>query len=118
MSQLTKFFPPTSLLGHEEFEMLIGRQPSPPGTILPSLTVVYFTAGWCGACKRLDFEQIHQALPDASWRKVDVDMNQFTLGYCGLRSIPSFLVIKDMTVLGALSDSRTEKVIAWLRSLV
>jgi thiol-disulfide isomerase/thioredoxin len=100
----------------ELFEQLIGRVPSE--TPLPSFAIVYFTAEWCKACKRLDFAPIFDTVPKATWYKCDVDVNEYTLGYCGLRSLPSFLVIKDTKILGTLSDSRTEKVIEWLKRFV
>jgi thioredoxin-like negative regulator of GroEL len=70
--------------------------------------VVYFTASWCGACKRLDFPALLSSTPqDIVWYKCDVDENKYTLGYCGLKSIPSFAVIKNGKFLGKLSSSDT-----------
>ena len=98
------------------FEQLIGRKP-PTGPI-PPFVVVYFTARWCGACKRLDLGRIMATVPEAIWYKCDMDVNDYTAGYCGIRSIPSFLVIKNKNVKGTLSESRTEVVINWLKEFV
>lgn len=104
------------LLDQEQFEILIGRQFS--DAPVPRFVVVYFTANWCGACKRLDLPAIISSVPSAIWYKCDIDQNEYTAGFCGIRSIPTFLVIKDKAVLGALGESRTEKVIEWLKQFV
>ena len=106
----------TPLLRQETFEQLIGRVPSDEP--VPSFVVVYFTATWCGACKRLDLQKIMQTAPTAVWFKCDIDENDYTAGFCGIRSIPTFLVIKDQKVLGSMVDSRTEKVVDWLKSFL
>ncbi len=103
----------TLLLNQEEFEILLGKIPTEKP--IPSLVVIYFTAAWCKACKRLDFEQILQTLPQATWMKCDIDKNDYTPGYCGIRSIPTFLVIQDKKLMGQLSNSNTEKVVEWLK---
>jgi thioredoxin-like negative regulator of GroEL len=104
------------LLHQTTFEQLIGRAASE--TPVPSFCVVYFTAAWCGACKRLDLERIVGSVPQATWFKCDIDQNDYTAGFCGIRSIPTFLVIRDQKVVGALGDSRTEKVLEWLKTFV
>jgi thioredoxin-like negative regulator of GroEL len=73
--------------------------------------IVYFTASWCGACKRLDHDAIKASKTDVRWYKCDVDENKYTLGYCGLKSIPSFAFIQDGKFLGKFSSSDTEMVI-------
>jgi thioredoxin-like negative regulator of GroEL len=104
------------LLSQEQFEVLIGRQPS--NTPVPPFVVVYFTANWCGACKRLDLPAIASSVPNAVWYKCDIDQNDYTAGFCGIRSIPTFLVIQNKNILGTFSESRTEIVIAWLKQFV
>lgn len=99
------------LLNQTQFEVLLGRAPSEEP--VPSLVVVYFTAAWCKACKRLDLDAIVNSLPKATWFKCDIDQNDYTAGYCGIRSIPTFLVIQDKKVVSQLGDSRTEKVLEW-----
>lgn len=106
----------TLLRTQEEFEVLLGRAPTE--NPIPFLTVIYFTAKWCNACKRLDLNEIQETLPKASWLKCDIDQNDYTAGYCGIRSIPQFLVIRDKKVMGQLGDSRTEKVVEWLKRFV
>ena len=73
--------------------------------------VVYFTAPWCGACTRLDFDIITKANPNIIWYKCNVDENKYTLGYCGLQKIPSFAFIKNGKFLGKFTSSDTGLVV-------
>ena len=103
----------TLLQTQEEFEILLGRVATDKP--VPSFVVVYFTADWCKACKRLDLTAVQASAEKATWLKCDIDKNDYTAGYCGIRSIPTFLVIQDKKVMGTLGDSRTEKVVEWLK---
>jgi thioredoxin-like negative regulator of GroEL len=102
------------LISQIEFEQMIGVQPPEPGQILPNFSVIYFTAGWCSACRRLDLAAIEAATVGANWLKCDVDQNNYTAGYCGVRSIPTFLIVADKKIVGTLSSSDTQKVIDWV----
>lgn len=97
----------------EQFEILLGKVPTDKP--IPPLVIIYFTATWCKACKRLNLEEVQSSLPKAVWMKCDIDQNEYTYGYCGLRSIPTFLAVKDKKVVSQISDSRTEKVVEWLK---
>lgn len=101
------------LQSQEEFETLLGRIPTEKS--IPDFVVVYFTAEWCKACKKLDLQAIQDVAKEATWLKCDIDKNDYTAGYCGIRSIPNFLVIKDKKVVSQLGDSRTEKITEWLK---
>jgi len=106
----------TLLRTQEEFEVLLGRVPTDKP--IPSFVIVYFTAKWCNACKKLNLEEIQRTAAKATWLKCDIDENDYTAGYCGIRNIPTFLVIRDKKVMGQLGDSRTEKVVEWLKRFV
>jgi thioredoxin-like negative regulator of GroEL len=98
-----------------ELEELLGRQQNPdPNAIIPTFAVIYFTASWCSACKALDLDRIQRSLPEPTWYKCDVDQNQYSPGYCNIRSIPSFVVIKDKKVAGTFQSNTTDKVIQWV----
>jgi thioredoxin-like negative regulator of GroEL len=97
----------------DQFEQLIGRQETHDK--LPPVSVVYFTARWCGACKNLDLTRLLGSFPMISWWKCDVDVNDYTLGFCGLRSIPSFVLIRNQQILGSISNNNTDKVLAWIQ---
>lgn len=113
-----------SLPSHAYFEQLMGRG-EPTDDPLPSLVVVYFTAKWCKKCKTFDLETIISALPTATWYKNDIDENENTYAYCTLRSIPSFVVLKNKKFMGKF-DVETdmkgkvtqENVITWLKQFV
>ena len=80
---------------------------------------VYFTATWCGACKRLDLDAVEAAAKAVGvplW-KVEQTVNDYTAGFCDVRSLPTFLFIKPKTVVGRLSNSRTEDVVAWIKEV-
>lgn len=96
------------------FEKLIGRGDEPDAKDIPPINIVYFTARWCGACKRLDLNKLVGAYPLVAWWKCDIDDNEYTAGFCGIRSIPTFMVIKDKKILGTLANSDTEKVLSWI----
>ena len=106
------------LLDQTMFEQLIGVQETEKGVTLPSVTGIYFTASWCTACRRVDLVAVQKAVPGIEWLKCDVDVNQYTGGYCGIRSIPSFLVIKDKKILGTLGSSDTAEIVAWLQEKI
>jgi thioredoxin 1 len=72
--------------------------------------IIYFTASWCGACKRLDLDYLEKMRNDITWYKCDIDENRYTLGYCGLSKIPSFVFIKDGKFLGKFTTSDTAMV--------
>ena len=103
----------TYLQSQEELEVLLGKIPTDKP--IPPFVILYFTAHWCTACKRLNMQQLLDTCPNATWLKCDIDKNDYTAGYCGIRSIPSFLIIKDKKVVSQLGDSRTEKVVEWLK---
>jgi thioredoxin-like negative regulator of GroEL len=93
----------------EQFEGLLN-----PANKNPAAIVVYFTAPWCGACTRLDHNLIQNSLPEVTWYKCDVDVNKYTLGYCGLQKIPSFAIIKNSKFFGKFTSSDTSTVIEML----
>jgi hypothetical protein len=100
------------LATQKEYEELIGRVPTT--AVIPDKVVIYFTASWCGACKRLDTTAIEAAFPGVEFLKCDVDVNDYTAGYCNVRSIPAFLVVKNRAVTGPLQSSDTGAVVKWI----
>jgi len=103
------------LLTQTQFEGLLKPFDENGKAVAPRV-VVYFTASWCGACKRLDFPSLLSSIPnDIVWYKCDVDVNKYTLGYCGLKSIPSFAIIKNGKFLGKFSSSDTVTVFDTLK---
>jgi thioredoxin-like negative regulator of GroEL len=48
-----------------------------------------------------------------NWLKCDIDQNDHSAGFCGIRSIPSFIAIKDKKVVGSLQSNDTVAVVKW-----
>ena len=107
------------LKSQEELEILLGVQPLVDGAAaLPETACIYFTASWCGACKALDLDAITAATkevaPGLKWLICDIDQNNYSAGYCGVRSIPGFIVIHKKKLVHTIKSNKTEKVVASL----
>jgi thioredoxin-like negative regulator of GroEL len=100
----------TPLLSQEVFEALL-KEPS------DKLAIIYFTAKWCGPCKRIDLGKILDRAP-AKWYLCDVDDNTYTPGYCQVKSIPSFLAIVRGRPMPLFVQSDADKVIAWVNNIL
>jgi len=102
-----------SLPTHETFEELYQ-------TTKDSL-LVYFTANWCGACKRVDWGFIREEFPDLPIYRCDVDENKYTPGFCGVRSIPAFVMVHppkegftNKQITAQFQSSETAKIASWI----
>ena len=81
--------------------------------------IQYHTASWCGPCKRLAVGEIVEAAKKHGltiW-KIDVDENDYTSGYCGVRSVPTFQYCVPQKIVATLQDSRTDAVLDWINGL-
>ena len=112
----------TALQNQEEFEKLLRpHRPTQDGCFdkyEPQVGIA-FGADWCGPCNRIDKDDIVDNTPGIKWYYCDVDKNDYTLGYCGLHSIPSFILIQEgifnkNSLSGAVSS---KAVINWAQSL-
>ena len=104
------------LATQEELEQLLGRAPVPEGVRVPDLSIIYFTATWCGACRRLDMAAIEAAFPEANWLKCDVDANNYSSGFCGVRTIPAFVIIYKGKATAPYGNSNTAQVMTWIHT--
>ena len=101
------------LATQEQFEALYND------TTKTTAFIVYFTAAWCGPCKALDTAAIAAA---ASQRgipiyKCDYVTNEYTVGYCGVASFPTFQYMKPRKPLSQVRSNATQEVITWINSL-
>ena len=79
--------------------------------------IIYFTAPWCGACRRLNLELLRSQTSSSTnvvWYKCDIDENDYTASYCQIRQIPTFLCIKNKKVVSQITSSVNETVAEWL----
>ncbi len=66
-----------------------------------SLSVVYFTASWCGPCKMISpiFEAVAEEHPTATFLKVDVDDQPDVAAAAQVAAMPTFQFFKDGQLL-------------------
>jgi thioredoxin-like negative regulator of GroEL len=97
------------LLNQEEFEQLIGKSKS--NEPVPDKSVIYFTASWCGPCQRIDKELLNRSFSNINFLLCDIDRNDYTAGYCGIRKIPTFLVIYKTKIIDTFSSTNTFEIV-------
>lgn len=71
------------------------------------LIVIDFTAKWCGPCKRIApmYSQLSKSMPNVIFCKCDVNDNEELTKMFNIKSMPTFIYIRDgkviTSVLGA-----------------
>ena len=94
---------------HEMFEKMYTEP-------LKESVLIYFTADWCGACKRVDWGFLKEEFPDLKVYRCDVDVNKYTPGFCGVRSIPAFVMLHPgvKQITPQFQASETAKIATWI----
>jgi thioredoxin 1 len=105
------------LISHIDFEKMIGRSPLEVGDTIAPFIVIWFTASWCGPCQKVDGDRLIAELPMIEWLKCDIDQNNYTPGFCGVKAIPTFMAVAGKKILGKLQSSSTEDVSRWAKIL-
>ena len=98
------------------FETLF-RDPKAEGRrISDTLFIVYFTAAWCGPCKKLDRDLIAAAAKDKGIPIYICDYvtNEYTVGYCMVRGFPTFVAFNLGKEKNRLQSNQTEAIITWI----
>jgi len=108
-----------NLLRQQEFEALLRpRRPTEDGfeAEYEPFVCISFSAKWCGPCRRLDKESLVKHSKSVKWYHCDIDENDITLGFCGMKSIPSFALIRNGDFVGKLEGPRDAMhVLDWLK---
>ena len=81
--------------------------------------LIYFTANWCGYCKRIDLKEVDKvaAAKGLTLWKCEHTVNDYTAGFCGVRGFPTFMAFRPKKVVDQLQSSNTEEICRWIESL-
>ena len=81
------------------------------------LVIIRFTASWCGPCQKVDTASLLMAREGVEWYVCDVDENDYTPGYCGVKTIPCFQAIVDGVPKPLFQSSNTAAIVEWIKAL-
>jgi len=75
------------------------------------LVVAYFTATWCGPCKKIApvYEKLSTTYKDAVFLKIDIDENSALEDVSTLPGVPAFKFFKDDKLVGAFEGAHETK---------
>lgn len=81
--------------------------------------LIYFTAEWCKHCKKLDTDILDRAasVRGLTLLKCDETYNEYTPGYCQIRSFPTFVFFTPKKIVSILKSSITSDVESWILAL-
>lgn len=73
------------------------------------IAAYYFTADWCGPCKKVRpvVEQINQDSP-IKFKLIDVDSELDLVKAFEIKSVPTFILIKDGEVVNRITGAKTK----------
>ena len=81
--------------------------------------ILYFTADWCGPCKKVRpiVEELNRDQSYAKFQVIDVDSEQELARKFEVKSIPTFIFIKDGIEINRLTGAQTrEKLLEMLKN--
>jgi len=74
-------------------------------------TVLYFTAEWCGPCKKTRpiVEDLNYDQTETRFYIIDVDIEMEMTQDFGVKSVPTFIVMKDNTEVHRTTGAQTRE---------
>ena len=74
-------------------------------------TVLYFTAEWCGPCKKTRpiVEGLNHDQTETRFYIIDVDIEMEMAQDFGIKSVPTFIVMKDNTEVHRTTGAQTRQ---------
>jgi thioredoxin 1 len=74
-------------------------------------TVYYFTAEWCGPCKKVRpiVEELNREPVTAIFQIIDVDYNEELVKNFNIKSVPTFILFDDNAEKNRISGSKTKQ---------
>lgn len=79
------------------------------------LSFFYFTAKWCNPCKEIYpyIELLNEKFIENKKKmkiyKIDIDINDEFSRKCGIRSVPSFIIMDGLNIISSCSGSDFDK---------
>jgi thiol-disulfide isomerase/thioredoxin len=82
--------------------------------------IVYFTAAWCKPCQALDCERLTRVAMEKGIPifRCDYTRNEYTPGFCGVNSFPTFMCFSQKKVVSTYKSNRTDDVAKWIDQLM
>ena len=74
-------------------------------------TVLYFTAEWCNPCKKTRplVEELNKDQSETSFYIIDVDIEMEMATDFGIKSVPTFVVMRDNTEVHRTTGAKTKQ---------
>ena len=75
------------------------------------INAFYFTADWCGPCKKVRpiVEDINRESPSLKFQIIDADTSLDLIKKFEIKSVPTFILIKDGEVVNRLTGAQTRE---------
>ena len=74
-------------------------------------TVFYFTADWCGPCKKVRpiVEELNRERSDVFFQIIDVDLEKELVKNFEISSVPTFILFKNQKQIDRITGAQTRE---------
>jgi thiol-disulfide isomerase/thioredoxin len=81
------------------------------------LTVLYFTATWCGPCKAIapTVQEYADKYPSINFYKIDVDIFEELTMYAGVNCMPTFQIYKSGEIVDTLEGADAQTLLKMIK---